>query len=110
MIFQIFLVLFASFAILKTLRQYKHQKVSVYWFMVWIFFWLAVIAVAFAPQTTDVIALFVGVEKGADLLVYSSIVVLFYVVYRILVRTEKQNRELTELVRKIAKLEVAKKE
>ena len=109
MIFQIFLVTFALFAILKTLRQYKSQKVSVYWLMVWILFWVAVITVAFVPQTTDVIASYVGVEKGADLMVYSAIVILFYIVYRLLVRTEKQNRELTELVRKIAKLEAKKK-
>lgn len=110
MIFQIFLIAFALFAIIKTSRQYQSRKVSVYWFTVWTLFWVAVIAVAFAPQTTDVIAEYVGVEKGADLLVYSAIVILFYIVYRLLVRTEKQNRELTELVRKIAKMEAKKKD
>ena len=109
MIFQIFLVAFALFAILKTSRQYKHQKVSVYWYMMWILLWVTVIAVAFAPQTTDVIAAYVGVEKGADLLTYAAIVVLFYAVYRMLVRQEMFNRELTELVRKIAKMEAEKK-
>lgn len=102
MIFQIFLAVFAVAAILKTHRQYKAKKVSVYWYTVWVFLWLLVIAVAYTPQTTDIIAFYVGVEKGADLLVYTSIVVLFYALYRLFVKIEKQNKELTELVRMVA--------
>ncbi len=110
MIFQIFLVAFGLFALLKTYRQFKAKKVSSYWLILWCLLWSAVIAVALAPQTTDVLANYVGVEKGADLLVYIAILVLFYSIYRIMVRAEKQNKELTELVRKIAKLEAKKKE
>lgn len=102
MIFQIFLAVFALLAILKTHRQYKARKVSIYWYVVWTSLWVLVIAVAYSPQTTDIIASYVGVEKGADLLVYSSIVVLFYALYRLFVKIEKQNKELTELVRMIA--------
>lgn len=109
MIFQGLLILFALFAMTKTWRQYKRKKVSVHWFVVWTCFWLVVIGVALAPQTTDVVAAYVGVERGADLLVYSAIVVLFYAMYRILVRVERQHQELTDLVRKIAILEAKKK-
>ncbi|MCH8049295.1 DUF2304 domain-containing protein [Patescibacteria group bacterium] len=108
MIFQILLIAFALFAIAKTTRQYRKQKVSVHWFVVWTVFWLLVIAVGLAPQTTDILAAYLGVERGADLLVYSAIVVLFYAIYRMIVRMEKQHQELTDLVRKIAILEAKK--
>jgi hypothetical protein len=48
----------------------------------------------------------VGVERGADLIVYASIVVLFYAMYRVLIRLERQNKELTDLVRSLAIHEV----
>lgn len=108
MIFQIFLIIFALFAISKTWRQYKKKKVSVHWFVVWACFWIIVIGVALAPQTTDVLAAIVGVERGADLLVYCAIVVLFYSMYRVMVRVERQHQEVTDLVRKIAILESRK--
>lgn len=108
MIFQIFLILFAVFAIAKTYRQYKKQRVSVYWLTVWSLLWFVVIAVALWPQTTDILATFVGVEKGADLLVYTAVVVLYYLLYRSMVRQERTNKELTDLVRQIAILEAKK--
>lgn len=110
MIFQILLIVFALFAAWRTWRQYRQKKVSGYWFGLWILFWLLVIGVALAPQTTDIAAAFVGVEKGADLLVYCAVVIVYYALYRVLIKIEKQNRELTELTRQIALMKAAKKE
>lgn len=102
MIFQLILIIFACFAIAKTSKQYRSQKVTVRWFVIWTLFWLVVIGVAITPESTDILANLVGVERGADLLVYIAVVVLSYAMYRVFVQLEKQNRELTELVRKIA--------
>lgn len=109
MIFQIFLAIFAILAIVKTYRQYKARKVSIYWFAVWSLLWVFVIVVAYTPQTTDIVARYVGVERGADLLVYTSIVVLFYALYRLFVKIERYEKEITELVRTIAINEKTKK-
>ncbi|MFA6131264.1 MAG: DUF2304 domain-containing protein [Patescibacteria group bacterium] len=109
MIFQALLITFAFFALAKTYRQYAHRKVSLYWSMVWGMLWMILIVVACIPETTDILAQYVGVEKGADLFVYSSIVILFYAIYRVIVRQEKIQRELTELVRQIAIHEAKKK-
>ncbi len=105
MLFQIFLIAFSAFAILRTSKQYREKKVSVYWFAVWTLFWVLVIFVAISPETTDVIATRLGVERGADLLVYTAVVFLAYAVYRILITLERQNQEITNLVREVALLE-----
>ncbi len=102
MLFQIALIVFSVYAILKTRKQYAAHRVSKYWFIVLTFFWLVVIGVAIAPQTTDVVAEVVGVGRGADLLVYIAVVVLFYALYRLMVRQQRLSAELTELVRKLA--------
>lgn len=109
MIFKITLIIFALFALSKTLGQYRQQRASLYWFGLWTTFWLVVIFVAWLPQTTDVFARYVGVERGADLLVYCAVVGLSYALYRVMVRQEKMNREVTELVRRIAIMEEIKK-
>ena len=96
------MIFFALFALSKTLRQYQKQRVSLYWFSIWTLFWLVVIFVAFLPQTTDVIARYVGIEKGADLLVYCAVVILSYGLYRVMAKSERQHQQITELVRQIA--------
>ena len=102
MIFQILLIAFALFALAITTKQYRKQKVSLYWCVLWTLLWVVVIIVALLPQATDPVAQLVGVERGADLLVYIAIVVLAYGLYRVLVRLEKVQREITEVVRKVA--------
>ncbi len=102
MIFQVSLILFAAFALMRTYRQYKNETISRYWLLLWSFLWLTVIGVALWPQTTDLIAQYVGVERGADLLLYIAVVVLAYLEYRSMMRQERLHRELTDLVRKVA--------
>ncbi len=102
MLFTLFLVIFASLAIWRTRQQYVRRRVSKYWFAVWTAFWLLVVVVAVSPQTTDIIARIAGVGRGADLLVYIGVVVLSYAVYRLVVRQQKLEEDVTNLVRAIA--------
>lgn len=102
MAFKIALIIFALFASLRTWRQYKAQKVTRQWFVLWLFVWALVIVVAVAPQTTDILASNVGVGRGADLLVYIAIVFLLYGQFRNMVRTKRLHEQHTELVRRIA--------
>jgi hypothetical protein len=102
MIFKILLIAFALFALTITIKQYKTRKVSLYWFIGWTLLWLFVIVVALIPQATDPIAQLVGIEKGADLLVYIAIVVIAYSLYRVLVKLEKIQKEITQIVREVA--------
>ena len=110
MLFQWLLIAFAVFALLRTYRQYKRQRVSLSWLFLWLCLWVAVIAVALRPDATDVVARFLGVERGADLIVYSGVVVLAYALWRTMIRQEELHRKLTTLVRKLAMLEAKKSE
>lgn len=100
--FQLSLVLFALFAIVRTAKQYRKQKVSLHWFLMWGGLWALVIAVALWPETADAFAKLVGVERGADLALYVAVVVLAYLVFRLFVRQEETERAITQLVRRIA--------
>ncbi len=100
--FQGILIAFALFAVSRTVKQYRKQKVSLHWFFLWNGLWLAVIGIALWPRSADVIAKLVGVERGADLAVYLAVVILAYLVFRLFVRQEQTEKEITKLVRKIA--------
>lgn len=102
MLFKIALVIFSAFAIKKTINQYRQHHVSKYWLVVFSSVWIAVAIVAVMPQFSDVVASVVGVGRGADLAVYSAIVVLLYSNYRLIIGRQRQSEEFTELVRQIA--------
>lgn len=65
-------------------------------------FWIIVGGVTLSPQTTDTIAKLVGVGRGVDFIIYISIISLFYLVFRMFVKIEDVEREITKLVRKLA--------
>lgn len=99
---QILLVVFALFAITKTFRQFKKGKLTLAFLFAWIAFWVIVGVVVVLPKTTDILARFVGVGRGVDAIMYVSILALFYAVFRLVVRIEEVEREITKLVRTLA--------
>jgi hypothetical protein len=54
------------------------------------------------PAVLNKIGLLFGLQRGADLLVYSSIIFLFYFVLLLLRKIEDTREEVTSLVREIA--------
>lgn len=102
MVFQVFLIAFALFGMVRATKKYRSQHISRHWFMLWSLFWALVIAVALWPGMTDEVAHAVGVGRGADLLVYVAVVVLVYASFRTMAQLQKLHEEQTELVRRIA--------
>jgi len=102
MIIKIVLLVFIVFVILRTIFRFAKKEIRGRELIMWLVFWLLVGGAIAWPQSTDSLAAQVGVSRGADLLVYISVLVLFYIVFRILVHVEKIDREITEVVRKVA--------
>ena len=54
------------------------------------------------PKASDVIAEAIGVGRGVDALVYVSVVALFYASFRLYVKLEHVEHEITVLIRNFA--------
>ncbi len=99
---QILIIVSALFALTRAVFQFKKGSLTIAWLLFWIIFWMAAGIVALLPQTTDTLARLVGVGRGADAVIYLSLMTLFYLVFRTYVKIEKTEREITRLVRKLA--------
>lgn len=110
LIIQILLIAFAFFALTRTIRQYKQGRVPRMQLLLWLLFWFGVVFVAVLPQTTDTLAKLVGVGRGADFVTYISLLVLFYFSFRLFIKIEHVEQELTRLVRKMSLEEFDKTE
>ena len=101
-IIEIILILFALFAWSRAILRLRDREISVWEFMLWTLIWISVIIVTVFQDVLGAISEIVGISRGTDLAVYVSIVVLFYLLFRLYVRVDKQNQELTRLVRELA--------
>lgn len=101
-VIQYIIIFFALFAFIKVLLRFKNKELTVFELLVWSGLWFGVIGVTIFPNVTNKIADFVGIGRGADLVIYCSIIVLFYLFFRILVRVHQLNRTVTRLIRKNA--------
>ncbi len=104
---QIFLLLFILFAFSRVWLRFRERTITLKTFFFWACIWALAIIGILEPQATTRIARAVGIGRGADAVIYASLVLLFYLMYRTNVLLENLRHELTKLVRKIA-LEKAK--
>ncbi len=99
---QILLLAFVIFALSRVYLRAKEKvlspKAALFWFLVW----GGALAGISLPTTTTRIAEFFGVGRGVDVIVYFSLVLLFYLVFRIFVMIEDLRHEITSIVRDIA--------
>ncbi|MBT6691473.1 DUF2304 family protein [Candidatus Parcubacteria bacterium] len=101
--------LFIIVILFKLFRQRQSGKLSLGAFIFWFILWLLVAVVFWQPETTSYMANRLGIGRGADLAVYLSILAIFYLLFRIFVRLNKIDAEITKVVRKDAIKNVEKK-
>ncbi len=71
-------------------------------FVEWFLLWLVAAFLIIVPDTASYLAQLVGVGRGSDLVIYLSVVLAFYLLFKIFVRLERHERELTRIVRELA--------
>lgn len=101
---QILIILFIVFVLIRVLIKYIKRDISFREWLLWSIFWVLVAIAAALPQTTDVIARGLGLAtgRGVDLVVYVSIPVIFYIIFRLFAKIDRLEDDLTKIVRQIA--------
>ncbi|MFH0928698.1 MAG: DUF2304 family protein [bacterium] len=98
MVIQFLLVAIFALILIVTWRRFQEKNLSLPEALVWSLVWVGGILVAIDPELTNRLAQILGVGRGADAIVYLSLVVIFWLLFRIFVKIEKLERHLTELV------------
>ena len=104
LIIQIILIIFFLFALSRVYLRFKGGQIRAMEFVFWSVVFSVAIAGVALPEEISKLAAILGVGRGVDLIIYASIAVLFYLVFRLYVFIEDVRHEITEVVRKIALL------
>jgi hypothetical protein len=108
MLIQYFLSFLILLIIYRVVIKWKQGILTSRDLIFWSGFWFVVGIIILLPDTTSYLAELVGVGRGADLVVYLSIVLIFYIIFQMTIKIEKIERNITKVVRTVAmKEEVA---
>jgi len=99
---QIFLLSLVILGMGLVVLRYRQRKISTLAFLLWLVLWTGAAAVIVFPNSSVIVARLLGIGRGADLVLYTSLIVTLYLLFRMYVRLEQVNREVTQIVRALA--------
>ncbi len=99
---QIFTLIAAIIVVAALLRSYRRHLLSGRRFFAWVLLWIVILTVALEPHLSDRVASFFGVARGTDAAFFVAILLIFYILFRLFIRIENIERNITTIVREIA--------
>lgn len=102
MITQIILLIFLVFALTRVIMQLRQKHITLTAFIFWGMVFVAAIIGVIKPQVTSEIARILGIGRGADVVIYFSIVIVFYLIFRLTIIIEELRYDITKVLREIA--------
>lgn len=102
MLFQIITFLLIILIISRIVVRFIRHEISSREFIYWMFFWILAVAAILIPNALTRIANLLGIGRGTDLAFYGSFVIVAYVLFRMVVRLDRIERDITKVVRHLA--------
>ncbi len=102
MVIQYVLIAILLAVLVHTWRRGKQGALGRTATLLWSLFWLASGVVVLRPEFATAFAGFLGVGRGADAVMYVAVIALFYLVFRIFLRLDRLDRDITSLTRMVS--------
>jgi hypothetical protein len=99
---QVLLLVLALAALVKVIHSYHQRRMPPLDFLFWALIWLGSASVIAFPEVTSIAAHILGIGRGADLIIYLSLLISFYLIFRLYVALVRLEQAITTLVRAIA--------
>lgn len=103
MIIKIITLIFVSFALSRAMLRFKDKSIKTTELALWIIVWSSVLILVFLPNISDKIASGLGMGRGADTAFFIAIIVIFYLLFRLYVKIDNIDKDMTDLTIKLSK-------
>lgn len=90
-------LIFGIFAISRAILRFNSKELSFREMVFWLMIWTTILVIVFFPAITTDVAKTIGVGRGADSAFFAAIILLFYLSFRLYVKIDKVDKELTSL-------------
>lgn len=102
MLYQILVVIIVVFAILLVFDRFHEKKTSLQTFVLWAVLWFVLAIFALFPESSTDLANLIDIGRGLDLVIIFGIIGSYYLIFRIYLKLEKMDQDITDLIRKIS--------
>lgn len=101
-LFNLIAPVFALVMILQAYSMFNRGKKTWRELLAWTLVWGAFGYIGGWPSVVDRFAGFLGVKSGLNVLIFTSLVILFYIVFQLMVTCEQLEMRITQVVREAA--------
>ncbi len=102
MVIQLLISIVALLVIINAVAKLRQKTFTLTVFIIWISLWIAMGVVVWYPNISTIVAHVLHIGRGADAVLYISLIVIFYLLFRTTARLEKLHQDVTKLARAIA--------
>lgn len=99
---QVLLLAFVLFTGIKVVQKYKQRGIHLFELIFWTLIWGGAAVTISFPETAQLLADLLGIGRGADLIIYTTLLVALYLIFRIHLTLDRIEQEITEIVRATA--------
>lgn len=94
---QILILIFVAFAGSRAVLRFRDRIIGYGEFFFWSAIWTIVLLIIFRPSLSDDVASLLGISRGTDVMFFAAIIVLFYLIFRLYVKLNSLDRDITAL-------------
>lgn len=103
MLQQLIALIVVLFFVARLIILKKNKKIAGNEFVFWMAFWFLALVSVLSLKWLDKFAAGLGFSASAiNILVYAAVIILFYMNFRLRLKIEKMDRDITKIARKIA--------
>ena len=102
LIIQIVGIAIAFFSLLMVLLRFKKKELTLREFTLWGIFWIILGVFVVYPELMSRLANLFGVGRGVDIIIYLALILLFYLMFKINIRMERIEQDITKIVKEEA--------
>lgn len=100
--FQILASIFILFVFQRIVDRYHEARIPKSELVLWVVFWVVIAGAIWWPKGTDILANALGISRGYELVVASSLAMLFYLVFKLFTHVHQLQSQVTKLVRELS--------
>lgn len=94
---RIIALIFIAFASSRAYLRFKEKALNIYNLIFWIIIWISALILIYDPKIADKFATLLGLQGGTDTALFLSVMLLFYLVFRVYVKIDSIDQNLTRL-------------
>ena len=103
-IMQVILTIFAALGLERIVSRLRARQMGLGIVGVWFLGTAVFLLLVWKPELSTKLSQLIGIGRGVDAAVYIAVTILFYTMLRVLLRLERQENLITQLVSEIALL------